>query len=268
MDQGNGVTVQTDVAFVRQVSDSFSDAVTTIRLPGGSRPEIDPIRARAQHGQYVDALGMLGLAVVAIEPDEAFPDGCFVEDSVVVADGLALLTRSAHLARRGEGARLRPFYESAGLIICEMAPPATLDGGDVLRVGDTLFVGMTARTNAAGVALLRDVFEPRGLHVCPVAMPPGILHLKCVVSSPAPETVVLADETLPANIFSGLRVLSIPAAERYAANTVGRMGTVILADGYPKTRAVLERAGLDTVALDTSEFKKADGSLTCLSVIL
>jgi len=179
-----------------------------------------------------------------------------------------MLTRSAHPARRGEGASLADVYRSMGLAVQEMASPANLDGGDVLRVGRVLYVGMTARTNPAGVAALRAAFGPLGLEVVPVAMPPGILHLKCVVSNPARDTIVLAEETLPQEIFPGLRVIFIPAEERYAANTIGRDGRVLIAHGFPGTLRALEAAGFDVVALETSEFRKADGSLTCLSVIL
>ena len=152
--------------------------------------------------------------------------------------------------------------------LVEMAPPATLDGGDVLRVGNVLLVGLTARTNRAGVSALKAALGPAGMEVRALDMPEGILHLKCVVSSPAPDTVVLADETLSPDLFAPWRVLLIPAAERYAANTVGVSGHVLVADGFPETREVLASAGLVTHPIDTSEFRKADGSLTCLSVIV
>jgi dimethylargininase len=229
---------------------------------------LDVARARFQQHAYAKALVSLGLLVSRFPPDSQFPDGCFIEDTLVYAKGIGVLTRSAHPARRGEGTALLDGYRSAGMRLVHMEAPATLDGGDVLRVGNVLLVGLTARTNRAGVQALRTVFGPVGVEVRPVVMPPDILHLKCVVSSPAPDTVLLAAETLSPEVFSSWRVLVIPAAERYAANTVGVLGRVLVADGFPATRDVLESAGLQTIPIDTSEFRKADGSLTCLSVIV
>ena len=242
-------------AFVRAVGDNFSLAVTSFTMPTGASPVLDPDRARRQHDAYVAGLHALGFEVHRFASDPAFPDGCFIEDTVVLARGLGLLTRSAHPARRGEGVALADVYRAHGVHLVEMEAPATLDGGDVLVVGDVLYVGLTARTHSAALQVLDDVFRPVGLEVRAVQVPEGILHLKCVVSSPAPGTVVLAAETLPPGLFVGTRVIVIPATERYAANTVGRDGRVMVASGFPGTRDALESAGLDTVCVDTSEFR-------------
>ncbi len=262
------MTEQPSRAFVRSVSDSFVQAVTGWRSPDGGHPRLDVERARTQHRAYVGTLRQLGLDVCVLPADDDYPDCCFIEDTVVVGAGTALLTRSAHPARRGEGGALAGAYREAGLDVIDLEPPATLDGGDVLRVGRRLYVGLTARTNHDGILALKHTFEPLGYSVRTVDMPAEILHLKCVVSLPAPDVVLLAESTLDPGIFSDHSIISIPWEERYAANTVGCHGTVVVADGFPRTQAALETAGLRTIALDTSEFRRADGSLTCLSVIL
>ena len=153
------------------MSDRFVDALAA--LPPD--PAIDPALARRQHAAYRAALTALGARVVALPPDDAHPDGCFVEDTAVVIDDLALVTRPGAPSRRGEGAAiaaaLAPLVELA-----TMDAPATLDGGDCLRLGRTLYIGRSARTNAAGIARAAEVFAPRGVRVVAVDLRRGLQH--------------------------------------------------------------------------------------------
>ncbi len=248
-------------ALVGGIPSSFDRA--TVRT--GERPFIDVTRARAQHDAYVAALRAAGVAITRIEPDPALPDGVFVEDQAVVAAGTALITRSGNPSRRAEAAHVATaLREHTQLRI--MVPPARLDGGDVLRVGRTLFVGRSQRTDPAGVTALRGTFEPLGFEVVEVEVADS-LHLKCHVSTPDPQTVLLAPGWVdPAPFEACARVLRVPDSEAYAANVVGVGGTVLVAAGYPATSEVLGEAGFRVHELDTSEIRKADGSLTCMSV--
>ena len=250
-------------ALVRALTDSYADALG--QLPGA--PAIDVARARAQHAAYCAALSRLGCAVTELRADEALPDGCFVEDAAVIAGGHALLTRPGAPSRRAEIDAVAAALEGA-VTLHRTRAPARLDGGDVLVVGNAIFVGLSGRTDGAGFAAVQETFAPLGFSVRSVPVPAATLHLKCYVSAPLPGLVVLAEGTYPAALFpAGVRVVQVPAAEAYAANTVGADETVLVAAGYPGTAARLRAEGLTVEALAMSELARADGSLTCLSLI-
>jgi dimethylargininase len=137
-----------------------------------------------------------------------------------------------------------------------------------MRVGSTLYVGRSARTNAAGIEQVAGLAGPRGLEVVAVELPPGVLHLKCVCAPLGGDRITLADDSIPRDVFRGLDIVAIPAEERYAANVLAYGGAALVAEGFPRTRDALAARGLRVIAVDVSEFRKADGALTCLSVIL
>lgn len=250
-------------ALVRSVAPSFADALVQ-QAPGAP---IDVALAQRQHAAYVAALRGLGLTVRELPAEAAYPDGCFVEDMAVVAVGRALIARSGAPSRRGEAPSVAAALAGAGLEVTEMAAPATLDGGDVLRVGRTLLVGRSERTNAAGVEALRGAFEPLGFAVRAVAVP-AALHLKCYLSSPRPGLLLAARGRVAPAWLEGLgEVAWLPEEEAYAANVVGVGERVLVAAGHPQTQAALGSLGLEPVPLEVSEIAKADGSLTCLSVL-
>jgi dimethylargininase len=230
-------------------------------------PPIDVDRARAQHLGYLAALEASGLVIIRMADDDSCPDCCFVEDTAVIAGGVALMTRPAMDSRRGEIAAVA----SALADHCELAAmesPATLEGGDCLRLGRTIFVGISARSNAAGAARLREVFAPRGYRVVTVEVPDGLLHLKSACSGAGGDRVLIAEGTVHGAWFAGAEVLVVPAAESFAANIIEHRGTALVAAGAPRTRELLEAAGVRTLEVDTSELRKADGALTCLSLVV
>jgi dimethylargininase len=247
-------------ALVRPIPASFAHALCA------AAPEvaIDVTRAREQHAAYRAALAELGASVTMLPVADELADSCFVEDTAVVAAGVALIARPGAPSRQAEpaatAAALRDRYE-----VMVMQAPATLDGGDCMRVGRTIFVGRSARTNAAGIARLAEVFEPRGLRVVPIDMP-NVLHLKCVCAPLGDARITLADDSIPPDAF-GVDVVRVPAAESYAANVLCIGDRVLVAEGFPRAREALERAGLRTTALATTELRKADGALTCLSIL-
>lgn len=249
-------------AICRSIPDSFDQAIAQNRPASPINVNI----ARQQHEAYVHALQSLGLQVAVLPADPVLPDCCFVEDCAVCAGGTALITRLGADSRRGEeqvvAQALKPHARLEW-----MAAPATLDGGDCLRMGSRLFVGRSRRTNAAGIDRLRGVFESLGFEVIDIPLGP-ILHLKCVCSPLDDDTLLLAEDAIPPELFRGNRVVRIPVAETHAANCVCVNGAVLLAARCPESRRLLRAEGFEVIELDISEIHKADGSMTCLSILL
>ena len=245
------------IALTRDVPGSFARALAAVPQP------IDVARARAQHADYRAALAEAGVEVIALPADDACPDCCFVEDTAVVARDRALICRPGAPSRQPEvdavAAALARHRD-----VHRMGAPATLDGGDVMRVGARFYVGRSARTNDAGIDRLAEVFADHD--VVAVDLPSHVLHLKCVCATLGDGRVLLADGTLDAGLFD--HVVAIPSDEAYAANVVVANGHAILAHGFMRTRDALAHSGFVVRTVDTTEFRKADGSLTCLSILI
>lgn len=251
------------IGIVRQVPSSFASALCA-ELPA---EPIDVERARAQHADYVSGLRWLGVDdIVELPADDAMPDCCFVEDTAVVAHGIALIARPGAPSRRAETAAVRAALASR-VDVHDMAGPATLDGGDCLLLGDRLYIGRSGRTNADGIARAREVFARVGVSVIEVAVT-GALHLKSVCSPLGDDTIVTARGTLPPDAFAGVRVLEITRSDCAAANLVAHGSRALVAAGHPAAADQIAAAGWEIRAIDTSEMRKADGALTCLSVLV
>ncbi|MFN7972309.1 MAG: arginine deiminase family protein [Acidobacteriota bacterium] len=248
-------------ALVRAIPDAFARATVKV-LPA---EPIDVPRARVQHAAYVAALRSIGVEVRELPPLHVMADSPFVEDTAVVAGGLALIDRMGNGSRRGEEASVRQAL-GEWLPVAAMEAPATLEGGDCMRLGRVIYAGLSERSNAAGIARLREVMAPRGLEVVTVELG-DVLHLKCVCSPLDETTMLLAEGTLDPAIFGGARILAVPAREGYASNALAIGRTVLLPAGFPETRRLVAGAGFDVVPLDTTEIRKADGALTCLSIL-
>jgi dimethylargininase len=250
------------VVIVRGVPLSFASALSA----APPDPPIDVARARAQHAGYVAALRRLGADVIELPADEACPDCVFVEDTAVIAGGIALLARPGAASRQAEPAAVHAAL-AARLPVETMEAPATLDGGDCARLGRTLYIGRTARTSAAGAARARTVFGRVGVDVIEVPVT-GALHLKSVCSPLGDDAVLVADGALPRGTFRGVRELIVPADEAPAANVVVIGRAALVAAGFPRAAQLVADAGFEPVIVDTSEMRKADGALTCLSIVL
>ena len=250
-------------AITREVPSSFAVALAAVRPD----PPIEVALARAQHAAYCAALAACGASIEMLAADEACPDCCFIEDTAVIAGGLALITRPGAPSRRAETGPVARLL-ARHVEVLELAAPATLDGGDCMRVGTTIYVGRSNRTNAAGIAGLEAVFAPRGFAVVAIDLPPEILHLKCVCSPLDDERILLARQTIPAATFVGLGIVWTPSEERYAANAVAIGAHVIIAKDHPRTHEALVAAGFDVHPVAYSEVQKADGSLTCQSLLV
>jgi dimethylargininase len=250
------------IAFTRPVPPSIAHC----ELTHLARQPIDPSRARLQHDAYEDALRGLGCKVVRLAGLPEHPDSVFIEDTAIVLDECAVITRPGAESRRGEvagvAAALRPlrnlFYiEGAG----------TLDGGDVLRVGRRLYVGISTRSNAEGVRQLADAVASHGYTVKRVPMR-DCLHLKTAVSTLPGGTLLLNPEWVDAHQFDGAASMRVAPGEPEAANVLAVGDSVLVPDSATRTRALLERSGYSTIAVDASELAKAEGGLTCCSLIV
>lgn len=248
-------------ALVRPPGDSYRHALSS-RQP---RPEIDVALARRQHAAYCAALRQAGLDLVELPPDEAHPDACFVQDTAVIYGTLAVIARPGAESRRGETAAVARAL-AGHWRLAEIRTPATLDGGDVLIIGTRVFVGLSERTNRGGLAQLRDHLELEGAAVQALEVAEG-LHLLsgCTYLG---RGVLLATEAWAAEpAFAGLDVVLVPPEEEAAANALGLGDHVVLPAGYPRTTALVHDRGFEVLAVDLSEFAKADAGATCLSLV-
>lgn len=248
------------VAILREVPDAFVGCVTERPV---SHP-LDPHLARAQHRAYRLALEEGGFTTVVMPADEAHPDGSFVEDAAIVIGNRALATRPGHPSRRGEVGSVAAALEEF-VPVERMQAPAHLDGGDVMVVGRTIYVGASDRTDAAGHASLAD-FAGEGWRVVPVAVS-GVLHLKSAVTALDGATLLMESGHVDPASFGGLRIIETSPLEHHASNVVKLPdGTILAAEGSPASIAAMIDAGFPVRTVDVSEFARADGGLTCLSI--
>jgi dimethylargininase len=229
-----------------------------------SRTAVDVKLAGRQHAAYVAALETSGWAVAHAPDAEDCPDSVFVEDTVVVCDDLAVLTRPGAPQRRAEVDGVAPVMASLGLRTARIEAPGTLDGGDVLQAGTAVYVGRGGRTNGEGIRQLRALLAPLGRTV--TGVPLGeVLHLKSAVTALPDGTFLLLPDLVPAGLFPAVR----PVTEESGCHVVPLGGDrVLIAASAPRTAASLEDLGFTPVVVDISEFEKLEGCVTCLSVLV
>jgi dimethylargininase len=194
------------------------------------------------------------------------PDAVFVEDIAVALNEGAVICRPGAESRRAETPGILDALTRHGRPVQHITAPGTLDGGDVLVVGRRVFVGSSARTNRAGIDQLAGILEPVGyaVHVVPVR---GCLHLKSAVTAVAPDTLLINREWVPADAFAGLSLLDVDPQEPYGANALAVADVVIYPAVFPRTRERLDRQGLRVRPVDVDELQKAEGGVTCCSLI-
>lgn len=248
-------------AITRVPGPDYPQGLTTSTLPA---PDLD--LALAQHEAYVRRLESLGLTVETLPAAPGFPDACFVEDTAVVVREVAVVSRPGAPSRRGETeSMVEPLSAHRPLVRIEA--PGTLDGGDILQVGRSFFIGVSDRTNEEGARQLAAILGAHGYEsrVIPVA---AGLHLKSSLNFVGRDTMLVTADFAGHPAIEGYRQIVCPGGEEYAANTLLVNGTLIMPSGYARTRSLLEALGLPIVELDTSEYRKMDGGLTCLSLRL
>lgn len=242
-----------------------SPALARCELTYLERQPIDPAVARRQHAAYVGCLRDLGVRVIELPPEPDLPDATFVEDTAVVVGEVAVVTSPGAASRSAEveavAAALAPYRP-----LRRLTPPSTLDGGDVLRIGRTFYVGVGGRTNRAGIAQIRDALAPFGYEVTTVESH-GCLHLKSAATWLGGDTVLLNPGWVDPDAFAGLDAQPVAPDEPFAANTLTIGGVTLLPSDFPKTQSLLERRGFTVRTLDVSELQKAEAALTCLSLL-
>jgi dimethylargininase len=246
-------------ALVRPPGDSFVRAISS------SQAQIDVALARSQHAEYGQALEAAGVLVERLAPDERYPDSCFMQDPAVVIGGRGVICRAGAASRRGEETAVAEVLDGR-LPLHRIVAPGTLEGGDVMILPDRVVVGLSGRTNTAGVAQLAVVLAGAELPVFSTPVEP-YLHLLTAVTYAGERTLLAVEEWQAPPMLAHLRVLHVPMAEAYAANSliVGRYA--IVPAGYPRTAVVLRAHGLEVLLVPMTEFAKADGGVTCLSLL-
>jgi len=231
-----------------------------------ARTAIDVDLAIAQHHDYERALETLGCRVIALPALEEQPDAVFVEDVALVLDEVAVMTRPGAESRRAEGASIASVLADFRPLL-RIEAPGTLDGGDVLRIGHAIFVGQSARSNAIGIAQLRALLAPHGYAVQGIATR-DCLHLKSAVTQVAPDTLLVQPAWVDAGMFANHRLIEVDPGEEHAANAL-RIGesAVIYPDCFPRTQQRLCDAGVAVTGVDVSELQKAEGAVTCCSLV-
>jgi dimethylargininase len=247
-------------ALTRKVSPSFASC----QLDYLNREPIDVARAESQHRNYEAALERLRVRVVSLPTQPSLPDCVFVEDPAVVLDEVAMITRMGAESRRGESeslaatlARFRPLVR--------LSAPATLEGGDVVRMGKTLYVGLSRRTNAAGVSQLAAIVAPYGYRAMPVQVT-GCLHLKSACCAVSDDTVLANRALFDASVLH-CKMIDVPAQEPGAADVLRIGDSVLIPASFPRTARLLEQSGFTVQPLDVSELQKAEAGVTCMSLV-
>ena len=248
-------------AITRGVSKNLGACELTYR----TREQIDLEKAVYQLDQYCSLLRRWDVELLTIPGNDAYPDCCFVQDTGVVLDELCVIASMGATSRVGEVSDVErivsPFRK-----VKRILPPATLDGGDVVQIGKRIFAGLSKRTNARGIAALSRIVEPFGYSVVPVTVDGG-LHLTTGCGVINDDTVLLNPRWLDAEAFKGLRRIYVPDEEPWAANTIRINDFVCLEDGADRTIELVQPYTRDIETLDISEFRKAEASLSCLSLI-
>lgn len=249
------------IAITRQVS----PAINQCELTNLERIPIDVERARLQHHAYEEALGNLGVEIHSLPEEPALPDSVFVEDAAVVLDECAVLTRPGATSRQPEvesvARALAPFRSFHAI-----KAPGTLDGGDVLVTGRTIFVGLSSRSNQAAIDQMTVFLKPYGYTVKGIQVT-GCLHLKSAVTEVRVDMLLVNPAWADRADFPSMNFIEVAPSEQYAANALRVGENVLYQPVYPRTRERLEAQGIHPVLVDESELGKAEGALTCCSLI-
>jgi dimethylargininase len=250
------------IALTREIS----PAIGRCELTHQPRVSIDVDRARAQHRAYEEALAAFGCRVERLPSSEELPDSVFIEDTAVAFDEVAIVTRPGAESRRAETPAVAWALERYRPVRT-IEPPGTVDGGDVLVAGRRVFVGRSTRTNGDGIAQMRRLLAPYGYTVCEVPVS-GCLHLKSAVTGVADDVLLINAQCVKKEAFGGFQFIDVHPMEPMAANALRIDDDIIYPDRFPRTAERLASRGLRLRTVEDSEVAKAEGAVTCCSVIL
>jgi dimethylargininase len=248
------------------VTRKVSSGMTRCELTHLQRTAIDIGLARQQHHLYEQALRALGCRIESLPEEPGLADSVFVEDTAIVVDEVAVITRPGAPSRRAETASIAAVLGKYRDLV-RIERPGTLDGGDVLRVERTLYVGTSSRSNASGIEQLGALLLPFGYRVLPVAVR-GCLHLKSAVTRVSADELLINSRCIERQRFAGMRFIEVDAAEPLGANALMLGSDVIYPSSHPRTAEALRRHGIRVHTVETSEMEKAEGGVTCCSLLL
>ncbi|MTI69271.1 MAG: N(G),N(G)-dimethylarginine dimethylaminohydrolase [Firmicutes bacterium] len=245
---------------VRKPARSMVKGITTANL---GKPDYK--KALKQHAEYVKALKQCGVNVTLLEEDERYPDSCFVEDTALLTDKCAIITNLGAKSRKGEQIEiqkvLKNFYENIEVI----QPPGTIEGGDIMMVGDHFYIGLSDRTNKNGANQMIKFLEKYGYTGSVVALN-EVLHLKTGLSYLENNNLLVSGEFIDKEVFKDFNKIEISKEESYAANCIWVNDNVIIPKGFKKAKDAIVKKGYKVIEVDVSEFRKLDGGLSCLSL--
>ena len=247
------------------VTRAVSPAMLNCELSFIDRKPINLAKAQGQHHAYEELLEKLGARVVSLPAEPGLPDSMFVEDPAIVLDELAVILPLGTESRRGEAASLANAL-SKYRKLARVALSGSLEGGDVLRIGRKLFVGLTKRSNAEGIRQLTELLKPFVYEVLGVPVT-GCLHLKSAVTCLGRNTLLANRAWFDTALFTGYDWIDVDPSEPRAANALALGGTVIFPASFPRTASRIESRGFHVTRLDISELQKAESGLTCSSLL-
>ena len=247
-------------AILRSPCENMIKGITTATL---GQPNYDV--ALKQHTAYIQVLDDLGLTTDILEKDNNFPDSCFVEDTAIVSDKMAIITLLGALTRRGEQIAIHKSLKSYFEHIEVIKPPGTVEGGDVMRIEDNYYIGLSKRTNLDGASQLKSFLEQEGYSVSFIKFS-SFLHLKTGVNYLGDGILIAGGEFVQKQEFQKFEVIEVPISDIYSANSLRVNNVVITPVGFTQTRIKLENYGFDVIEINISEFQKLDGGLSCLSL--
>lgn len=247
---------------VRRPCRAIVNGITTANL---GKPDYE--LALKQHDKYIETLKSCGVDVTVLEANEEFPDSCFVEDVALCTKKCVIVTRPGAMSRRKEIMQLdmqetlKKFFSNIEYI----KEPGTIEAGDIMMVGDQFYIGLSERTNESGAKQMIDILEKYELSGTVVPLK-EVLHLKTGVSYLENNNLLVAGEFVNSPLFKDFNKIVIDKEESYSANCIWVNDTVLIPKGYPKTKEAIENKGYKVVEVDTSEYRKIDGGLSCLSL--
>lgn len=248
---------------VRRPGKSLIEGITS--APELGKPDYE--LALKQHDDYIKALESCGVNVTVVEALEEYPDSCFVEDTAVLTPRCAIISNPGADTRRGESSlmidTIKKFYTEEQIEYIKS--PGTMEGGDVMMVGNHFYIGLSARTNEEGCRQFKEALEKHG-HTCSVVPLEKVLHLKTGVNFIENNNMLVSGEFIEKEDFKSFNKLIVPESEAYGANCIWVNGTVIVPLGYPVVEKSVREAGYNVIVTDTSEYRKLDGGLSCLSL--
>lgn len=245
-------------AIVRQSGINFADGITTqLQKP-------DYKKALFQHDNYCKILEKCGLKLIILKPDLRYPDGEFVEDTAIIAEKMAIITRPGDMKRRNETKEIKSILSNYKKIE-QIIYPGTVDGGDILQVEDHFYIGHSDRTNLDGIDQLRSSFSKYG-YTSSVVQVDEILHLKSGVNYLGNGVIIIQEKLVDLPIFNSYKKVIVSENENYSANCLNINGKILIPKGYHNTKNKLLSMNFEIIELEMSEFMKMDGGLTCLSL--